>query len=207
MKPNLIKVGISLAAILLASGHLFASWLTLDPLTLGLIVLAVLPWLVPMLRSVELPGGLKIELRDFKALEKEAEKAGILDEDAQDAGPAPSQYSFLLVADSDPVLALAGLRIEIERKLIELSEAAGLEFRRASVGRLLNSLDRRELLPPDTSGFLRDILGLLNQAVHGAEVEPDAAAWVLDRGPKILRTLERQISATVAGRPADAASA
>lgn len=205
MKPNLRKVGISLAAILLAAGHLFVQWLTLDPLSLGLIVLAIVPWLVPMLRSVELPGGLKIELRDFKALEEEAQEAGILEGDERDADEGSSQYSFLLVADSDPVLALAGLRIEIERKLIELSEAAGLEFRRAGVGRLLNNLDRRELLPRETSAFLRDILELLNQAVHGAEVEPDAAAWVLDRGPQILRTLEKQIVATAAA--ANAASA
>jgi hypothetical protein len=62
-----LRVLLTVAAIAVAVSH--AKWPTLriDGVTLGLIVLAVLPWLAPIIKSIELPGIGKIELQEVKA--------------------------------------------------------------------------------------------------------------------------------------------
>lgn len=99
--------------------------INIDAITLSLLAVAAIPWLVPLFKSGELPGGLKLEFQDLQTAERRAVEAGLLDE-----GPAPSPshgYSFQVVADEDANLALAGLRIEIEVRLARLAERIGIE--------------------------------------------------------------------------------
>jgi hypothetical protein len=65
--PLYLRVVLTLAAIAVAVGH--AAWpnLRIDGVTLGLIGLAALPWLAPIIKSVELPGVGKIELQEVRA--------------------------------------------------------------------------------------------------------------------------------------------
>ena len=62
-----LRVCLTVVAIAVAISH--AKWpsVTIDGVTLGLIVLAVLPWLAPIIKSIELPGVGKIELQEVKA--------------------------------------------------------------------------------------------------------------------------------------------
>jgi hypothetical protein len=41
---------------------------------------------------------------------------------------------------------------------------------------------------------LSDLVALLNSAVHDATVDPEAAQWALDIGPRILQALEERAS-------------
>lgn len=56
---------VSLGALLLALTHLIWPALAIDALTITLVIIAILPWLAPLIKSLELPGGLKVELRDL----------------------------------------------------------------------------------------------------------------------------------------------
>jgi len=62
-----LRVVLTLTAVAIAVGH--AAWpgLRIDGVTLGLIGLGVLPWLAPIIKSIELPGVGKIELQEVKA--------------------------------------------------------------------------------------------------------------------------------------------
>src|SRR5262245_40373902 len=117
-RVTLILRIISLVALLLAVVHLVLPTLAIDPTTVLLLAVAILPWLRPVLQSVELPGGLKL---NFKETEEEAERIGLL-------APAPKEAepTYIAIAKEDPTLALAGLRIEIERRLRRIAEARGL---------------------------------------------------------------------------------
>src|SRR5436190_5538882 len=106
-------------ALVVAAFHVIWPDLKIDSVTLLLLMVAAIPWLLPLFKSVELPGGLKLEFQDLQASEKRAAEAGLLDEPPQTPDHA---YSFQVVADEDPNLALAGLRIEIERRLGRLAE-------------------------------------------------------------------------------------
>lgn len=65
-RPLLLPLMVTSACIALAVVHLIYPRLKIDIITLGLLLGAALPWLAPILKSIELPGGLKFELQEFK---------------------------------------------------------------------------------------------------------------------------------------------
>lgn len=112
----------------------------IDLTTLLLLVIAALPWLAPIFKSLELPGGLKVEFQELEKAKEEASRAGLLAKPAENK----REPAYLLVAQEDPNLALAGLRIEIERRLAAIARVKGLEDRRYSIGQLLRQLATKE---------------------------------------------------------------
>ena len=179
---------VTLGALAMVLTHILWPSLAIDSITLGLLAIAVLPWLAPLVKSIELPGGLKIELQDLKEITDRAKDAGLLS--ATHDAPTVS-HSFQLVADSDPNLALAGLRIEIERRLVTLCEKHDIQVRSRSVRQMLRALDQKEVLTPDQRSALADLTGLLNSAVHGASVDTQAAEWAMEIAPDLLDSLSR----------------
>jgi hypothetical protein len=190
-----IKYTITLLALLIALAHLIWPAISIDAITVTLLVVAFLPWLSSVFKSIELPGVLKIQYQDFEKIEERARDTGLLiDETAK----GKEDYSFQTVASTDPNLALAGLRIELEKRLLNLAESRDLKPYKRSLGALLSDLNRHQLINGAESGLLADLAGLLNSAVHGAVVDPSAAEWALDIGPKILKALdERSASADI----------
>jgi hypothetical protein len=182
---------ISLGALLIALVHIIWPQLAIDAIALALIVIAILPWLAPLVKSLELPGGWKVEFQELQKAELRAESAGLLAE-------VPSQedaaFSFQSIAVRDPNLALAGLRIEIEKRLSSLVEIHGL--RPMGVGRSLWALAQAEILTSEERSILSDMVNMLNAAVHGAEVDSRAATWAIEIGPRLLASLDERISAT-----------
>ena len=63
MTANRTKIMISVSAILLILIRLLWPQITVDAITLGLLVVAALPWFAAILESAELPGGWKLEFR------------------------------------------------------------------------------------------------------------------------------------------------
>ena len=185
------QVAITLVAVIVAAGHLIWPNLSIDGITLALILMALIPWTLPLFKSVELPGGVKVEFQDLHASEQRAEAAGLLDE------PAPVQpdheYSFQIVADEDPNLALAGLRIEIERRLGRMAEVGGLGSAKMGIARLLRVLGDAGRLTGEQRSVLSDMVGLLNSAAHGAVADYRSAEWALKVGPRLLATLDKRM--------------
>lgn len=186
-----IQLSISAFALVCAGAHLLLPEFSFDGMAITLLVLAASPWLLRLLKSVELPGGFKVEFRDLQETERRAENVGLLDEIPD---PATLQdYSFQVVAREDPNLALAGLRIEIEKRLVRLSQRTENGTTKMGVGKLLRLLNARELLTREESSVLADMMGLLNSAAHGARVDVKSAEWALDVGPRLLATLDKRI--------------
>lgn len=63
---RLLSILITVGALALAAVHVARPQLNIDAVTIVLVVLASLPWLAPIIKSVTLPGGLEFELRDVK---------------------------------------------------------------------------------------------------------------------------------------------
>jgi hypothetical protein len=183
---------ITLGALVLALVHLIWPRLAIDSITLVLLVIALLPWLAPIFKSLEFPGGWKIEFQELQKAAQKAEEAGLLAPAAHVAGEM--DYAFQRAADQDPNLALAGLRIEIEKRLVALAQKKGLDARSKGMRQLLRVLSEQHVLDPEASSALADLTGLLNSAVHGALVDPQAAAWAMNIGPRLLRRLDELIA-------------
>lgn len=186
-----IQVSITVVALAIAAAHLIWPTLEIDAVTLVLFLAAIVPWLAPLFKSLELPGGWKVEFQELERARAEAEKAGLV------AAPSEKEqrpaYTFQLVADEDPNLALAGLRIELEKRLRELASGSGLEVPRGGISALLRDLDRHDALTSRERGALADMVHLLNSAVHGAEVDRSAAQWAIEYGPRLLAALDERI--------------
>lgn len=198
---------VSLGALLFALVHIIWPQLAIDAVALALIVIAILPWLAPLVKSLELPGGWKVEFQELQQAALRAESAGLLsDPPVQQENDA---FSFQSIASRDPNLALAGLRIEIEKRLSSLAEIHNLNSslwdvkpRRVidavkvsmGVGRSLRVLAKAEILTSEECSILSDMVNMLNAAVHGAEVDSRAANWAIETGPRLLASLDERIA-------------
>lgn len=191
MKRHAFHIIISVIAILLIVVHLTWPNMRVDAITLTLLALAILPWLGALFKSVEFPGGLKVEYKELEKKKEEAEKAGLL------SAPSPKKEepAYLSIVENDPNLALAGLRIEIERRLQALARAHGIESR-GGMGFLLRHLEKNNVLSSNEKSVLADLTGLLNNAVHGAEVDQRAVQWAIDTGQQLLAALDERINKT-----------
>lgn len=200
-KPFLGKLAISAAALGLIVTHLVWPKLKVDAVTLGLFAVLVLPWLSFLFKSVEFPGGLRVEYQD---VQRAGEKVAGVESAGVQGQPSP-RPSYLEISDRDPNLALVGLRIEIETRLRALAERFGVRDSR-SIGRIADELRRGHVLNDASVSGLQELIMAGNQAAHGAWVEPQAAQWALDYGPRVLAALDAKLQeppATERGVPAD----
>jgi hypothetical protein len=182
---------ISIGALFLALLHLLWPSLSIDAITLILIIIAILPWVAPLIKSFELPGGWKVEFQDLQDASSRAETAGLLAQRSSEE----EQFSFQTIAKQDPNLALAGLRIEIEKRLMLLatSKSVTQKNRPMGIGQLLRVLTNEKVLTHEERAILADMINLLNGAVHGANVDERSADWAIDIGPRLLTSLDERI--------------
>jgi hypothetical protein len=193
-----LKQVITLVALGLALVHLVWPSVAVDSITIILLVVAIIPWLSPIFESIELPGGWKIKFRDLQKAADRADSAGLLAPISNVT--VQTDFTFQSVADQDPNLALAGLRIEIEKRLMNLAKSKGIDSGRAGIGYLLRELSQKQILTDNERSVLSDMVGLLNNAVHGAKVDHRAASWAMDVGPRLLKALDERIEEPKEGK-------
>lgn len=186
-----LRQAVTLCALILAIAHLIWPNIAIDAITLALVVIAILPWLAPLVKSLELPGGWKVEFQELQKAASRADTAGLL---AAVPSRSEDSFSFQSISKRDPNLALAGLRIEIEKRLSKLAEVNNVALRRPmGIGQLLRALAQREVLTNEERSILSDMVNMLNAAVHGAIVDRQSADWAIDVGPRLLTSLEERI--------------
>ncbi len=186
VRTTLIRWSITIGAGALIAADLLWQDLGIDSVTLGLLLLAVLPWLGFLLQRVELPGGWKVDFREVRTAERE-----ITRETAPPQKPPP-RPAYVEIADRDPNLALVGLRIEIERRLQSLAAQHGIDSG-GSLVEVFEALRDEGVLDAAAVRGFRRLVTAGNEAAHGATVEPAAAAWALEVGPQILAVLDEKL--------------
>lgn len=195
MTPRVIQIGISIIAIVLTVLHMTVPAVGFDAIAVTLMGLAVLPWLGPLFRSVELPGGLKITFKDLAKVQERVEESGLF---ARRAARRPMEqrvYAFQAATSHDPNLALAGLRLEIESRLKKLAVERQIDVGNANARRLTEQLETAGALTPQEAAAIHDLLPLLNRAVHGAKVDSEAFSWATAFGPQLLQALDDRLGA------------
>jgi hypothetical protein len=186
-ETSVAKIAITTGALILVGARVLWPDLKIDAVTLGLALVAVLPWLSSVIKSAELPGGWKVEFQEIRSAGEKV-TSGAPEPEAK-VRPLPS---YLEIAPRDPNLALAGLRIEIERRLRGLAEKHRIQSD-LPLRRLLNELQRRGVLAHPSVSGLQELITAGNQAAHGAPVDPRAAEWAIDYGPGVLTVLDELI--------------
>lgn len=194
--PRKIQISTTVVSILIIVVHIIWPSLKIDAINLTLIIVATIPWLAPLFKSLELPGGLKFEFQELKRVEKEAKAAGLVTDEPV---KAKQKYIFMELVGSNPQLALAGLRIELEKSLKTLAEQnkteGYVESRHSSISIIMRNLYEKQIISHQENTALSDMIATLNRAVHGEELDHRATQWAIDIGPQILDSINKKITA------------
>lgn len=179
-------------AFLLVSHILKWRAIQVDSVTLALVgLLLVIPF-VDLIR--------KIKLGDFEA---EIGKAEVSKAQAKAAVELPppteeeldvSEKQVRELLRSDPRLAMAKIRIELEEALKRLYSAtisSEPDLRRTSLGRLVDALVQRQVLRGPVASSVRDVIALANRAVHGERIEPSAAEELAILGVRLVHEIQQ----------------
>lgn len=162
---------------------------------LGLLLIALAPWLLQFVKSAELPGGFSLELREkLETVGKEAEQAGLLATEQE----IMQRPAYERVFSEDPSLALAGLRIKLEERIYQIADLALPDYavsgmvdtRRRNLNQTIRELARAEVLTEEQYRALVELLPILNEAVHAGAPDAASSDWAMDIGPRLLAGLD-----------------
>lgn len=180
---------VSIICAILIIIHAIYPQYSIDTTTIALIIILIFPWLLPYIRTLKLPGGTEVTFKEeVRELERLSARSPI--SSAADRAPiVPSRLQLLTV---DPNLALASLRIEIERKLRDIARQRNLRVasERVSLRRVLNTLHSEKIIATREFKILNVIIDICNRAVHAEKVETTTASEILDIGESALLYLD-----------------
>lgn len=94
----------------------------------------------------------------------------------------------------DNSLAVAKLRIDLERELRKIATRVGInkDSSRFGLTRLANELVKRQALDPTLLPVINDILPAANEAIHGGQVSHQTASAILRLGRQLISLLRQQ---------------
>ena len=176
------KLALSIFCVLIAAFDTF--WKTLSPIAAGALALAIVPWVMGLIERISAPGGFEVV---FSKIERQLQEAKTVP-DSED------MEAFRYFESNDPNLAIAMLRVQIERRLRKIAEGLFLETspkgRPRSLRSLAEELGRRGAIPKEAVVLLNDLMPVINEAVHGVDVGATGADFALSYGPRILSLLK-----------------
>jgi hypothetical protein len=130
----------------------------------------------------------EIDPKEVQKIKSDADKHSKIKEDEEDSRPAiyAATDSIRKLAASDPVIALAKLRIELEKLLSRLARINGIDLKKHSLGIIINTLSNREILQINTGKSLADVVSICNRAIHGESISTDSANTIISLGIDLL---------------------
>jgi hypothetical protein len=167
-----------------------------DGITIVILFILSIPFVAQYLRKAKFPGAefeFKEEIRETQKLVQLSVEQAEKDERAGEAKILPFE-TFKLSAvkellDSDSVLALAALQIEIEKKLRTAADFLDLPMRdRLSISKLIGAVSRKELLSFEQITALRKIINMCNKAIHGSLISREEAREIIDLAEELNKT-------------------
>ena len=158
-----------------------------------------------------LPGGLSVDLQEevheVKELSEKVESAELPGDRKRTPGipkteanarmiqlglrPSPSGLDlsyYREIAERDPILALAGLRIELETWFRNVAQGFKVDTKPYdSMNRVLARLRDASAVTPDQVMLARRVLSFCNQAIHGGEVSREQALDIIGAASVLAR--------------------
>lgn len=175
--------------------HLFnVSFVKIDNTTILLIVLLLLSPLSNSLKKIKWGDfEAEIESAEVKKIESEIKKL------PEDDSPKPYEIdditeSILSVLEQDHILALAKLRIELEKvlsKILAATENGG--GHQLGLSKILRRLEKSTSFDKQFISPIRDVIAIGNRAIHGEEVQKGTAKNIVNIGIDLLQKLYREL--------------
>lgn len=185
-------------ALMLATGFLLGAhvikWdaIKVDGITIGLLgFLLIIPF-AEMIKKIKL-GEFEAEISKEEVAKAQAKASAELSPSSEVQGAKPETRIQELLRE-DPRLALAKVRIELEevlKRLYSTTANSEPEWRRLSLGRIVDGLVKKEVINGSVGSALRDVITLANRAVHGEHVEPATAEELAVLGVRLTNELKQ----------------
>lgn len=196
-KKSKVALSIIITALFVALAilHVVFPKASIDSTFIILIIFALMPWLIPYIKTLEISGIGKVELIDRETQVKMQENIQNLNLEAVEVDNLTAQRiggSLDDIVQGDPKLALVSLRIELEKTLRAIAEKNNVQFYRCGLGKLASILLNDKLINSDEYALLRDLIPPLNSAAHGDidKYSFDSIIWTLEVGVGLLNSMK-----------------
>ncbi|WP_044043694.1 hypothetical protein [Octadecabacter antarcticus] len=149
----------------------------IPPIAAGALAVAIVPWALGIIEKISAPGGLEIV---FSKVERKL--------DASNTTPDEEDVNaFMYFEGNDPNLAIAMLRVQVERRLRQIAEdvmlGPSVRGRPHSLRSLAEELSKQGAIPEEAMSLLMDLMPVMNQAVHGVSLQSNASERLIPFAP------------------------
>jgi len=189
------SIALSIIVVVFLILHTILPGNAVDPTTVGLLVLLIFIWLLPYVKEITLPGGVKIaySLEEAKEAVNKVPFEGPAQQQASESPESPREREvWRNVLAEDANIGLAGLRIEIESRLLRLAGPQAREKFETAPG-LISQLRLKEILTADEANAIRSVVRVCNQAVHAKEIAAEVVQATAELGDRVLRLLDAKL--------------
>jgi hypothetical protein len=154
----------------------FDSFFKIDSLTLILLLLLFFLPYIPLIKTWKFKYGdfeTEVTTEEINDIERKAKEV------PQEAEKAEGDniLNLKILAESDPQLALAKMRIEIEKQLRLLFNIYIPEnehhAKSLSLGLIIESLERRNIIEESLADVIKGIIKVANRTIHGEEISSE----------------------------------
>jgi hypothetical protein len=169
-----------------------------DNTSLLLLGIVLLSPFVAAIRKVKI-GDFEAEIQsdEVKRVAQQAEKSIPLQAPGESEPTETSETAAPIqsLAQTDPVVALAKLRIELESRLrrleLRLNPDSRPPNRPPTLTHVIRDLASHEVFGVEFGASLRDLIAICNRAIHGEDIRDVDARQIIDAGTELLEVLER----------------
>jgi hypothetical protein len=158
----------------------------------------------------------KVKIGEFEA-EIEPEEVKRVAQQVEKSLPPPAPTPSLVpeisetaaaiasLAETDLVVALAKLRIELETRLRRIHQRinshGSVRKRPVALSYVIRELVTREVFGQDFGKSLLDVISICNRAIHGEDIRDIDARQIINTGSDLLEFLERTVHEYAATHP------
>jgi hypothetical protein len=131
----------------------------------------------------------EIDPKEVQKIKNEVSAQASANELTQNSGIEETVNSLSALVESDPILALAKLRIELEKalnRLFRMTHKEDKSKRRLSPMQLIHKLSSEEILAKDIARTTREVISICNRAIHGEDIRKQDAESVVESGASLL---------------------
>lgn len=188
IKKNKYSFQIILLLVLILVHGFLNNYFIIDNVTIFLIMILVLLPYVSYISKIKF-GDFEAEIThdDIKSIEEKVEKIPHTDKVLRNKkGDNLDQ-----LIEDDPTLAMAKLRIEIEKRVKFLSGVYLQESQKQfSLNKLLFGLSKNNIINQNLISLIKEVLFVANRAIHGESIEKKEAVRLIEYGRRIIEELD-----------------
>lgn len=189
---NLWWVTFFLAIILLGFHSFNIAIINVDSTSILLLIIILISPFIVAVRKIKY-GDFEAEIdpQEIKKIKEGLEKTVEFKRDEDDTLPEIYKATNAIrdLAESDPVIALAKIRIELEKVLARLARITSIETQKISLGALVNKLSNHEIISSKIGKSLIEVISICNRAIHGEFIAEKDAGTIVKLGIELLEEL------------------